>query len=200
MVKNWNMPLIVLLLLLTGVSAIASQSGVSSHWKWRFLPGADVPGASGGLSEKDAGLTLDFDFSKGGAYVLAQLSASFPVDADRISMEIDTQRLTKPVALTFRVCDANGRWFNQWRRHSLLPGKKTPFVFDFKNEIWNGHWIPGKPAKFNQETSPQLPLKKFCIGVVKNAEEPKGSITMRNINAMTPSHFGTSMARIMSCT
>jgi hypothetical protein len=147
--------------------------------QWNYEPGAEYPGAQGGISsgeEKDSGkfLRLDYDFSDGGLYV----TANRPVNIGRTTSEISflvRQQGTNEGFL--RITDATGQ--THQGTFQAPDGTWQKVVIPLSAKQFNGsHWGGANDGKF------YFPLSLIQIGV-NHTPNKVGNLWIRNLSART---------------
>ncbi len=124
---------------------------------WGFNPGAEFPGAIGGIKiDPVTGKTMvHVEFKDKSVYSGGIYARQFPAGTEEVLFEVTPSRA---FGLGIRVEDANGRFF-QTGRFDLKANEKQTVALNLKNREWEGAW-GGDKGDYQQ---PALPLKNVQL-------------------------------------
>lgn len=144
---------------------------------WKFINGAEFPGATGGISETaDGRVAIDFDFAKGGQYVAAIFKRVIPGNVSSLGVSLQS---SDDCRINFRVVDASGRTF-QGKATGLIKDRMETVDIKIKGP-WQTSWGGTKSSV------PKSPLKSFWVMVqAGKTGVKKGKVTILDLKAEVP--------------
>lgn len=140
---------------------------------WTFSPGAEFPGATGGIAPVDGqGLGLSWDFSAGGAYVAATWRGKPPADLTGFAFTVVADQACTAAV---RLRDASGRTFQS--EYLAIPKGPSTLPRACAGP-WSGAW--GGPDK---TTVPATPISIAILIDKRNGTPAKGSLLLTGLAA-----------------
>ncbi len=170
----------LLLTVLTTLCATADQSialqGEGVAAAWGFGNGGEFPGARGGLKQDSRSVTLDYDFTGGGAYVCANYNGITPPQTESFSVTAKPQQRCR---VSYRMTDANGRVF-QGATSTLEANQSQTLTMPCRGS-WQSAWGGSKPTD-----QPELPIQMLWILANHEQDVPKtGRVVLSEFKAIS---------------
>lgn len=148
-----------------------------------FYPGSEFPGAKGGLELKDGELRLDFDFTAGGAYVMARYPLSPKRYLKRVAFET---RHEAPCGLSVRYIDSTQQTFQRGFPAAATTGDWRRIEFDPADTKGVGHWGGANDGVAHPPFSALEIMASNAAGF-KKPGGPKGDLRVRALAFTTMS-------------
>ncbi len=108
---------------------------------WVFGNGGEFPGAKGGLKHDSRTVTLDYDFTGGGAYVCANYNGITPPQTESFSISVNPEQRCH---MSYRTTDTNGRVF-QGATSTLEANQPQTITMPCRGS-WQSAWGGAKPT------------------------------------------------------
>ena len=143
----------------------------------RFYPGAEFPGATGSLSQKGGEVALAFDFSGGGAYVMADYPLKPARFAKRVTFEVFH---AQPCGVSVRYVDSTEQTFQRQFPSASATGVWTRLSMAFADVKGVGHWLGAEDGV----THPPFGCFQVMANNVRDRKEkggPAGVLRIRNL-------------------
>lgn len=131
--------------------------------QWAFGNGGEFPGAKGSLKQDSRTVTLDYDFTGGGAYVCANNQGVTPPETQDFQI---TARSDQQCRVSYRITDANGRVF-QGATSTLEANQAQTLTMPCRGS-WQSAWGGSKPTD-----QPEQPVQMLWVLVYNDEYMPK---------------------------
>lgn len=167
----------VALVMALATAALCAVVACAADVPVRFYPGSEFPGAAGSLSQRDGEVALAFDFSAGGAYVMADFPLKPARFAKRVTFEVFH---AQPCGLSVRYVDSTDQTFQRYFPSASATGVWTRLSMAFADVKGVGHWLGAEDGVAHP------PFRCFQV-MANNVRDrkakggPKGSLLIRNL-------------------